>query len=191
MKVKNLLAKHKIKIYSTENEEKCSVVERWNRTIKTHLYKYFTANGTHRYINVLQALIDRYNNTKHRSIGFTPTDARKPVNHQQVFRNLYSKKVQKYLNTKPNFKVGDKVRLAVQKDKFEKAYIINWSDKIYTVKEIKNTKPFTYIVEDDKGKVHKGSFYEQELQKNKAVILTGWPQFNTLDSGAEKEWPLC
>ena len=168
VKVKNLLAKHKIEIYSTENKEKCSVVERWNRTIKTHLYKYFTANGTHRYINVLQALIDRYNNTKHRSIGFTPTDARKPVNHQQVFRNLYSKKVQKYLNTKPNFKVGDKVRLAVQKDKFEKAYIINWSDKIYTVKEIKNTKPFTYIVEDDKGKIHKGSFYEQELQKNKA-----------------------
>ena len=166
-KVKALLKKHNIEIYSTENEEKCSVVERWNRTIKTQLWKYFTANGTHKYIDIIQALIDRYNSTKHRSIGFTPTDARKSSNHQQVFKNLYSEKVQRVLHKKPKFKVGDKVRLAVQKDKFEKAYIINWSDKIYTIKEIKNTNPVTYIVEDDKGKTHKGAFYEQELQMNK------------------------
>ena len=77
-KVKNLLTKHKIKIYSTENKEKCSVVERWNRTTKTQLWKYFTANGTHKYIDIIQPLVDRYNSTKHRSIGCTPTDARKP-----------------------------------------------------------------------------------------------------------------
>ena len=165
VQVKALLKKNKIGIYSTENEEKCSVVERWNRTIKSQLYKYFTANGTHRYIDVIQPLIDRYNSTKHRSIGFTPSDARKPSNHQQVFKNLYSKKVKQFLHKKPKFEEGDKVRLAVKKDRFEKAYIINWSDKIYTIKEIKHTNPTTYTVEDDKGKEHKGAFYEQELQK--------------------------
>ena len=67
----------------------------------------------------------------------------------------------------PKFKVGDKVRLAVLKDTFEKAYIINYTDKIYTIKEIKKTLPFTYIVEDDEGKVPKGSFYEQDLQKTR------------------------
>ena len=163
-KVKQLLNKHNIQLYSTENEEKCSVIERWNRTIKTQLWKYFTANGTHKYIDVLQALIDKYNSTKHRSIGYTPSDARKPSNYQQVFKNLYFKKVQQ--RNDPKFKVGDKVRLAIQKNKFEKAYIINWTDRVYTIKEVKNTIPVTYTVEDERGTEHKGTFYEQELQRN-------------------------
>ena len=73
----------------TENDEKCSVVERWNRTIKTQLYKYFTANGTHKYIDILEPLIEKYNNTKHRSIGMTPIEAQKEVNREKVFRNLF------------------------------------------------------------------------------------------------------
>ena len=166
VKVRRLLKHHSIELYSTENEEKCSVIERWNRTIKTQLWKYFTANGTHRYIDILQPLIDKYNSTKHRSIGFTPSDARKPANHQQVFKNLYFKKVQQSLK-KPKFKIGDKVRLAVQKDRFEKAYIINWSDRVYTIKDVKKTLPPTYTVQDERGKQHKGTFYEQELQENK------------------------
>ena len=165
-KVKRLLKKHNIEIYSTENEEKCSVIERWNRTIKTQLWKYFTANGTHRYIDILQPLIDKYNSTKHRSIGMTPADARKPSNYQQVFKNLYFKKVKANLGP-AKFKVGNKVRLAVKKDRFEKAYIINWSDRVYTIKEVKNTIPRTYTVEDEHKKQHKGTFYEQELQLNK------------------------
>ena len=75
--VEDLLEKNNIKMYSTHNEEKCSVVERWNRTIKTQLFRYFSANGTEKYTNILQPLIDKYNTTKHRSIGMTPTDARK------------------------------------------------------------------------------------------------------------------
>ena len=163
VKVKRLLQKHNISIYSTGNEEKCSVIERWNRTIKGKLWKYFTANGTHKYIDILQPLIDKYNTTKHRSIGFTPSDARKPANYQQVFHNLYYKKVKENLKT-PKFVVGDKVRLAVKKDKFEKAYIINWSDRVYTIQKVLNTIPHTYIVQDERGKRHKGTFYEQELQ---------------------------
>ena len=67
----------------------------------------------------------------------------------------------------PKFVVGDKVRLAVQKDKFEKAYIINWSDRVYTIKEVNNTHPYTYVVEDKRGVIHKVRFYEEELQKNR------------------------
>ena len=170
--IKPILKKHKITLYSTENEEKCSVIERWNRTIKTQLWKYFTANGTHRWVDVLQPLIEKYNTTKHRSVKMTPTEARQPAFYQQAFKNQYYDKVKKLLNIphalkKAKFKVGEKVRLAVQKDLFEKSYIINWSDKIYTIKTIKNTLPITYIVKDDKGKVHKGSFYEHDLQRTK------------------------
>ena len=164
--VNALLKKHNIVLYSTENHEKCSVIERWNRTIKTWIYKYFTANGTNNYVDVLDALIKRYNNTKHRSIGMTPAEATEPENRERVFRNLYAKKVQE--QQKPKFKVGTKVRLAVEKDLFEKAYIINWSDKIYSIKQVLATRPTTYVVEDDKGVEHKGKFYEQELQRTTA-----------------------
>ena len=167
IKVKHLLRSYDIELYSTKNEEKCSVVERWNRTIKTQLWKYFTANGTHRYIDVLQPLIDRYNSTKHRSTGFTPSDAQKQANYEQVFENLYFKNLKQQTSKNPKFKVGDKVRLAIQKDKFEKAYIINWSDRVYKIKEVKKTIPFTYTVEDERGRQHRGTFYEQELQINK------------------------
>ena len=167
--VKELLKEHKISLYSTGNPEKSSVVERWNRTMKTWLWKYFTANGTHKYLDVLQELVKKYNSTKHRSIKLTPLEARKQSKYLQVFKNLYHDKTEKLLKTYkgkvPKFKVGDKVRLAVLKDTFEKAYIINYTDKIYTIKEVKWTLPYTYVVEDDRGKVHTGTFYEQDLQK--------------------------
>ena len=165
--VKGLLKKHDITMYSTENDEKCSVVERWNRTIKTKLWKYFTANGTRKYIDILDALIEKYNNTFNRAIGMTPVEARKPGNHSAVFRNLYEKKMAELGEKKPKFKVGDKVRLGVKKDLFEKSYVINWSDRIYTIKRVLATRPVTYIVENDKGEEHKGKFYEQDLQKTK------------------------
>ena len=97
----------------------------------------------------------------------TPIEAQKIENHDHVFRHLYYNKMEKLGEQNPKFSVGMKVRLAVQKDRFEKAYIINWSDKVYTIKQVLATRPVTYIVEDDNGKLHKGKFYEQELQKVK------------------------
>ena len=162
-KVADLLKENNIKIYSTHNDEKCSVVERWNRTIKTQLFRYFSANGTQKYTDILQPLIDKYNSTKHRSIGMTPTDARKPSNYQQVFKNLYFNKV-KSRNIKPKYKVGDKVRISKKKNTFKKGYTINWSDKIYTITQVQNTLPPTYKIRDDKEEIE-GSFYQEELQK--------------------------
>ena len=163
--VSALLKKNNIEIYSTNNDEKCSVVERWNRTIKTQLWRYFSANGTQKYTNIIQPLMDKYNSTKHRSIGMTPTDARKPSNYQQVFKNLYLKKV-KARKKEPKFKVGDKVRISIKKDIFEKGFTVNWSDKIYTITEVLNTLPPTYKIKDDRVEI-KGTFYEQELQKTR------------------------
>ena len=161
--VYKLLKDNNIEIYSTNNDEKCSVIERWNRTIKTQLWRYFSANGTQKYIDILQPLIDKYNSTKHRSIGMTPTDARKPSNHQQVFKNLYFKKVQTR-RIKPKYAVGDKVRITKKKNIFEKGFTITWTDKIYTITQVLNTLPPTYKIRDDKEEIE-GSFYQQELQK--------------------------
>ena len=163
--VEQLLKKYDIKIYSTENEEKASVVERWNRTIKTWMWKFFSANNTKRYIDILDNLISRYNNTKHRSIDCTPTVARKPSSYQHVFRNLYGKKV-KTRDLKPRFHRGDKVRITKKKTTFEKGYTPNWTEEVFTIKEVKTTKPPTYTIQDLRGEAIKGSFYDAELQKS-------------------------
>jgi len=73
-----------VELYSTENEEKSSVVERWNHTMKEKMCKYFTANNTNKYIDVLDSFVERYNETKHSSIKMTPVDASKKENELTV-----------------------------------------------------------------------------------------------------------
>ena len=85
-------SRYNVQIYSTENEEKSSVVERWNQTIKRLMYKYFTTYNTTKYIDVLPDIVNKYNNTYHRSIKCTPTEARDPSKYQQVFDALYQNK---------------------------------------------------------------------------------------------------
>jgi len=79
-----------IELYSTENEEKSSVVERWNRTMKEKMFKYFSAYSTRKYIDVLDEFVNRYNNTVHSSIKMTLTEASKKENENEVWRNMYS-----------------------------------------------------------------------------------------------------
>ena len=62
--MKELLEKNDITLYSTENEEKSSVCERWNRTIKTKMWKQFTVQGNTQYLNILPKILSRYNNTE-------------------------------------------------------------------------------------------------------------------------------
>ena len=73
----DLLAKNHIEIHSTENEEKSSVSERWNRTIKEKMYKRFTMQNNTVCIDILPKILASYNNSKNRSIGMSPNAARK------------------------------------------------------------------------------------------------------------------
>ena len=125
--MKELLQKYNVQLYSTENEEKSSVVERWNRTIKRTMWKYFTANNTMNYITVLPEIIEKYNNTYHRSIKCTPTVAREPSSYQHVFKALYGK-VQPH--STPKYKVGDRVRIVKKRKTFEKGYTPSWTEKL-------------------------------------------------------------
>ena len=71
--LKGVLEANNVMLYSTENEEKSSVVERWNRTMKNIMWKYFTANNTQKYIDVLPNMVDKYNSTYNRSIKLKPS----------------------------------------------------------------------------------------------------------------------
>ena len=87
--VKELLDKNKITLYSTENEEKSSVCERWNRTIKTQMWKQFTIQGNTMYLDMLPKILKQYNNTKHSSIKMTPIEASKKK-MKELFTLIYT-----------------------------------------------------------------------------------------------------
>ena len=161
--VKELLKESNIKLYSTENEEKSSVVERWIGTMKQRMFKYFTAHDTTKYYDILDELVSDYNNTVHSSIKMTPVEASKLENESTVYENLYPEKEEEKIK-KPKFKVGDRVRIAKLKSKFEKGYTTRWRREIFVIEEVLNTDPVTYKVKDLKDEEVKGSFYEQELQ---------------------------
>ena len=125
----DLLAKNSIEIYSTENEEKSSVCERWNRTIKEKMYTRFTMQNNTVYIEILPKILSSYNSSKNRSIGMTPNEARKPENYGKVYFNLYGDLESQ--NGKPAFKIGDTVRISKYKRKtFDKGYTPNWRESL-------------------------------------------------------------
>ena len=168
--VKELLDKNKITLYSTENEEKSSVCERWNRTIKTKMWKQFTVQGNTQYLDMLPKLVKQYNNTKHSSIKMTPIEASKKKNEGTVYFNLYGNLEQ--VSSKPKFKIGDKVRISKYKrNVFDKGYTPNWSEEIFTVDEIQHTNPITYKLKDLRDEDIQGSFYEPELLKAKQEVF--------------------
>ena len=70
-------------LYSTENEEKSCVIERFNRTIKEEMLKYFSANNKRKYVDVLDILVDQYNNTIDSSIKMTPKEANRKKNEKK------------------------------------------------------------------------------------------------------------
>ena len=106
-------------LFSTENEEKSCVIERFYRTIKKKIFKYLSANNTRKFIDVLDLLVDQYNNTIYLSIKMTPKEASRKENENKVWRNLYPEFVGKTLA--PKFSIGDHVRITKEKT-FDKGY---------------------------------------------------------------------
>ena len=165
----NKVVRDLVYLYATENEEKSSIAERWIRTMKENMFKYFTDNNTNKYIDVLPDLVEDYNNTVHSSTKFTPVEASKKENELKVWRNLYPDRY-KTSRLNPKFSVGDEVRITKKKKVFEKGYTTRWTEEIFTIKEIRETNPITYKLEDLQGEEIKGTFYEPELQKTEQQI---------------------
>ena len=143
-------------MYSTNNEGKSVVAERFIRTLKSKIYKYMTSISKNVYIDKLNAIVNKYNNTYHTAIKMKPID---------VKDNTYIN-TKKEINYKdPKFKVGDYVRISKYKNIFAKAFMPNWSEEVFVVDKIKNTVPWTYIINDLNDEEITGTFYENELQK--------------------------
>ena len=152
-----------IKWYHTFNRDiKCSICERYNRTILNKIYKNFTLNNNTIWINDLDKLTNEYNNSYHRSIKMKPIVASKKSNENIVRNNLYNFKI---TNKKSKFSIGDKVRISLLKNTFEKSYTSNWSQEIFIIDNIKTSNVHYYFLKDLQGEKIDGMFYEQELLK--------------------------
>ena len=162
--VQDLLNKNNIKLYSTNNSEiKSAVIERFNRTFKNMMYKKFTENNNTIFYNILDELVNIYNNKYHSTIKMTPIEGSKKINEKKI-KNIYNFEKTK----KPGkFKIGDRVRLSLEKNIFEKSYETNWTEEIFIIYDIKYSNVPYYYLKDLNNEKLQGTFYEQELQKTK------------------------
>ena len=151
-----VLLKSGVEMYSTNNEGKSVIAERFIRTLKNKIHKYMTSISKNVYIDKLSDIVDEYNNTYHRTIKMKPVD---------IKDNTYID-FEKEVNDKDSkFKIGDHVRIPKYKNIFAKVYMPNWSEEVFIISKIKNTVPWTYVVNDLNGEEIIGRFYEKELQK--------------------------
>ncbi len=159
---KRLLDQHGIHFFiATNTDIKCAVVERFNRTLKTRMWKYFTEKKTFRYTNVLQDLVRAYNKSWHRSIKCRPVDVTKR-NEREVYTTLYGDNRHSRAGFK--FAVGDQVRLAKGKSSFDKGYYEKWTREVFVVDRRKMSDEPVYYVRDLRGEQVYGVFYGKELQ---------------------------
>ena len=186
-----LLKKHNVHWFATENETKAQVVERFNRTLKSKMWKYFTENDTKKWIDILPALMKNYNSSYHRSIKMTPEQGSLIENSAEVYKNLFPKISINLKNHK--FNVGDRIRISRKQKDFRKGYLPNFTTEIFIVNEILKTEPYTYKIKDMDGEEVQGSFYEQEMVKydnefyeiekilksNKNKMLVKWKGYET------------
>ena len=143
-------------MHSTHNEGKSVVAEIFIGTLRNKIYKYITSVSKNVYIDKLDDTVNEYNNTYYRIIKMNPID---------VKDNTYIN-IDKEVNDKnPKFKIGDHVRISKCKTIFAKGYTPNWSEHFFVIKNVKNTIPWTYAINDLNDEKIIGTFYQKELQK--------------------------
>ena len=146
-------------MYLIHNEGKSVVAERFIRTLKTKIYKYTTLVSKNVYIDKLDDIVGEDNNTYHRTIKMKPVDVKDN-------RHIDSTKL--HSNDKdPKFKVGDHLGISKYKHIFAKGYTPDWSEEVFVIKEVKNTVPWTYVINDLHSDEIIGTFYGKELQKTR------------------------
>ena len=160
--VRDLFNRHNIELFSVKSAYKAALVERFNRTLKHRLWRYFTSENKQSWTEVLQDAVYAYNHSFHRSIKRKPADVSADVVGEM--RDLISSRADPPKG-KDDIRVGDKVRISKVKSVFAKGYLPNWTEEIFTVEHVnRKNKPFMYKLKDYNNEVIEGSFYRHEIQ---------------------------
>lgn len=125
------------------------------------MWKEFSMNGSHQWIDILKNLVKNYNEKKHRTIKMRPCDV--TINDEKHLLSSVHRHIK--IAERRKYKVGDPVRISKYKHVFDKGYTPNWTTEIFKIGKIQNTYPVTYLLEDYEGNPIKGGFYELELTR--------------------------
>lgn len=159
---KSLMTTYNINHYSSYSDLKCSIVERFNRTLRQILWKMFSMNGDHKYYLKITEVLKLYNSRIHSTIKMAPENVTKSDEHR-LLQTVYNyNKVVK----KSRYRVGDFVRISKYKKLFEKSCTGNWGPEIFQIERISRISPpeMYYLVDYQKEPV-RGGFYAAQLQK--------------------------
>lgn len=166
--VQQLLKQKGVQHFTSNSDKKAAVVERFNRTLKTRMFRYLTAQNAKRYVDVLQQLVDSYNKSFHRSIGMAPNDVRKE-HERHIWYRLYGAadklRRQRLKSSKNVPQAGEVVRISRWKGTFEKGYAPNWSDELFNVNRVVKHPIPMFELRDAKDEPIEGRFYTKELQR--------------------------
>jgi transposase InsO family protein len=153
-----LLQSEGIVHFSTNSRHKSSVVERFNRTLKNLLYRYFAAENTYKWIGKLNSVLNLYNHRYHRSIKTAPANVSRS-NEAEIHRVLYQ--------VKPKsgrlFRLNQLVRISKVKRTFEKGYLPNYTEEVFKVRKVHKRLPYRYELADLLGENIEGKFVADEL----------------------------
>jgi len=145
--------------YSTYSGEfKASIVERFIRTLKNKIWYEFIRDNTRKWTDMLDEIVEDYNNTEHSAIGMTPAEARKPENEEKLYA-----RIPKPVYETPKFKLNQWVRIDRKKEKFEKGFTPRYTYDMFKIVEIRMSHPCRYYLVDYYGEQIKGAFYESQL----------------------------
>ena len=158
------LSDNGIIMYSSFNEGKSVVAERFMRTVKNKLYKHMTATGKNVYYDVLDDVVNEYNNTKHNTIKMKPKDVKNSTTKASAIARNKRVYIDEHNEKSARYNVGDGVRISKFKNIFGKGYTPNWSREIFIVNKIDDTVPYTYNLKDLNDEEIIGIFYDRELQ---------------------------
>ena len=169
-KFQSLLKKNNMHHYYTFSGKKSTIIERWNRTLKSRMYRMFTERNSLKWVDMLEDLVSDYNNTTHRTTQMKPAY----VNEKNQYKVLHriqeqqqKKKRKNALKSGQRYRIGDIVRVSRAKSSFAKGYTPNWTEELFKVSEVHKTIPIIYRLEDLAGSKISGTFYAEELQKTK------------------------
>lgn len=145
---------------------KAAIVERFNRTLKERMWRYFTHRNTRRYIDVLQQFVHAYNHSKHSSIRMQPA-AVTLHNADVALENMTNASMRQRVKrrfTRVKYKCGDYVRISRTKGTFEKGYERNWSEEIFRITKVVNRQGLqVYELHDLADELIDGFFYTEEI----------------------------
>ena len=153
---KRFLKINNAEMYSVNNEAKSVAAKRFIKMLKNKIFKHMTAISKNVCFDMLGSIVNKSNNTVHRTIKVKPTD---------FTSDSYAEYNEDSNEKDPKSKVDDRVRISKYRNIFAKRYTQKWSEEVFIITKIKDTVPLAYVMSALNDESIAGSFYEKELQK--------------------------